>query len=123
MDKTEIIEILNKFPFDREDYWIITGGAMVLYGFREQTSDIDLGCNAKMADELEREGFLYRYTESGNRQFKYGECIEVFENWLCDAVTYIEGFPVITVKGLIEMKRELGRDKDLRDIRLIEEHR
>ena len=123
MNKTEIIHILNEFPFAREDYWIITGGAMVLYGFREQTSDIDLGCTTKMADELEREGFLYRISESGNRHFKYGEDIEVFENWLHDAVTYVEGFPVITIAGLIEMKRELGRDKDLRDIRLIEEHR
>ncbi len=55
MNKAEIIKILNKFPYPREDYWVITGGAMVLYGTKEQTSDIDLGCSKRMADALERE--------------------------------------------------------------------
>ncbi len=119
MNKTELLKNLREFPYAREDYWLITGGAMVLYGVKEQTSDIDLGCNEQLADQLERDGCFYRYTESGNRQFKYGEQIEIFENWLKDSVTQIEGVPVLTLRGLIEMKRELGREKDLKDIELI----
>ena len=122
VNKAEIIEKLNAFPYAREDYWIITGGAMVLYGIREQTHDIDLGCNTRMADALERDGFFDKYTESGRRHFRYGEDIEISENWLYDSVTTVEGFPVITIRGLIDMKRELGREKDMRDIRLINEY-
>ncbi len=122
MNKAEIIEKLNAFPYAREDYWIITGGAMVLYGIREQTNDIDLGCSTRMADALERDGFFDKYTESGRRHFRYGEDIEISENWLYDSVTTVEGFPVITIRGLIDMKRELGREKDMRDIRLINEY-
>ena len=87
VNKAEIIDKLNAFPYAREDYWIITGGAMVLYGIREQTHDIDLGCNTRMTDALERDGFFDKYTESGRRHFRYGEDIEISENWLYDSVT------------------------------------
>ena len=119
MNKAEMIAKLKAFPYDPAEYWVITGGAMVLYGIREESSDIDLGCTAQMADRLEQEGYLYKVTDDGNRWFKLGEDIEVFENWLFDTVDHVDGIPVISVQGLIEMKKDLGREKDLRDIALI----
>ena len=64
MDRKEIIGLLNEFPYPRQDYWVITGSAMVLYGIKEQTTDIDLGCSKKLGDELQRSGCIYQYTES-----------------------------------------------------------
>lgn len=121
MNKSEIIKHLETFPYDRREFWVITGAAMVLYGIKEETADIDLGCSSRMADELEKAGYFYKYTESGNRWFRCGEHIEIFENWLKDTVTEVEGFSTITLKGMVEMKWELGREKDMRDIALIEE--
>ena len=122
MDRQEIIERLRAFPYDSSEYWVITGGAMVLYGFRDQTGDIDLGCTKKMADQLEADGWLYKVQDNGRRSFRYGEDIEVFEDWLEDTVQNVEGIPVISVKGLIKMKKSIGREKDLRDIALIEDN-
>ena len=122
MNRNDIIEKLKMFPYDSKDYWVITGAAMVLYGIREVTHDIDMGCTADMADKLEKAGYLYKITSDGNRRFKIGDDIEVFENWLFDKVVYVEGIPVISIKGLTEMKQRLGREKDKRDIRLIEEY-
>ena len=119
MNKAEMTAKLKAFPYDPAEYWVITGGAMVLYGIREESSDIDLGCTAQMADRLEQEGYLYKVTDDGNRWFKLGNDIEVFENWLFDTVDHVDGIPVISVQGLIEMKKDLGREKDLRDIALI----
>ena len=119
MNKAEIKKELEVFPYSKEDYWLLTGGAMVLYGIKEETSDIDLGCNQKMADELERDGFFHEYTENGNRHFIYGDRIEIFENWINDSITLVDNIPVITISGLIEMKKELGREKDYKDIELI----
>lgn len=123
MDKRKIIETLKAFPYDPKDYWIITGSAMVMHGIREKTHDIDLGCNARMADALERDDFLCRISEDGNRCFRYGQDIEIFENWIFDGVIDIDGFQTISIQGLQEMKKSLGREKDLKDIRLIEEFR
>lgn len=122
MDKTEIIKELDIFPYCKEDYWVLTGSAMVLYGIKQQTSDIDLGCNQKMADELERDGFLFKLTESGNRHFKYNDCIEIFENWLNGTVIKVGNLPIVSISGLIEMKQELGREKDYKDIELIKDY-
>lgn len=122
MNRNEIIGRLRAFPYLAGDYWVITGAAMVLYGIREETQDIDLGCTARAADRLEAEGFLFRKTPDGKRQFRLEGGIEVFEDWLAGSVELVEGIPVVSIPGLIEMKRRLGREKDLRDIALINEH-
>ena len=121
MNKQDIINRLNKFPYNKDEYWVITGSAMVLYGIREKTHDIDMGCSSLMADQLEKDGYVPTITESGNRKFNIGEDIEIFENWLFDTIERIDDIPVISLKGLIEMKKDLGREKDFRDIALIEE--
>ena len=32
MNRQEILEQLKAFPYDRNEYWVITGSAMVIYG-------------------------------------------------------------------------------------------
>ena len=119
MNRQEILDRLSAFPYDRGEYWIVAGAAMVVRGFREQTADIDLGCSRKMADRLEADGRLYRRTADGKRWFRSGDSIEIFEDWLRDSVETVGGFQTVSLQGLIEMKRELGREKDLKDIKLI----
>ena len=45
---------------------------------------------------------------------------KLLEEWIFDKVDIREGIPVISLKGLLEMKKSLGREKDLEDIKLIE---
>ena len=119
LDKKQIIARLEELHLDDTKYWLITGGAMVLYGLREQTSDIDLGCTSDLADLLQQEGFPVERMPDGTRKIVVAEDVEIFENWLEDKVERFEGVPVISIQGLIEMKRALGREKDFRDTQLI----
>ena len=119
MDKEKLIARLKELPLDDAQYWLITGGAMVLYGLREQTSDIDLGCTSELADFLQEKGFPVEQLADGTRKIVVAEDVEIFENWLEDRVERFEGVPVISIQGLIWMKRALGREKDFRDIQLI----
>lgn len=119
LDKKQIIARLEELHLDDTKYWLITGGAMVLYGLREQTSDIDLGCTSNLANLLQQEGFPVERMPDGTRKIVVAEDVEIFENWLEDKVERFEGVPVISIQGLIEMKRALGREKDFRDIQLI----
>ena len=89
------------------------------YEIREETSDIDLGCTDRLADRLEADGYLHAVMANGKRWFKVGSDIELFEDWLYDTITLVDGIPVISIQGLIDMKRSLGREKDVRDIELI----
>ena len=76
----------------------------------------------EMADRLEEEGWLYRRMDDGRRWFKYGETIELSEDWMGDWVTEYDGFRVLTPEGIIRQKEELGREKDFRDIELLKEY-
>ena len=119
MNRQEILDALSAFPYDRSEYWAVTGGAMVLHGVRAGTTDVDLGCSAKLADRLEADGYLYRLQENGRRWFRYGEHIEIFEGWLYGGTETVDGIQVLSLNGLIEMKQALGREKDLKDLALI----
>ena len=119
MNKADILEQLDRFPYDRREYWVLTGAAMVLYGIRSQTADIDLGCTSQMADQLEAGGYLYQRTSDGKRWFRYGPSLEIFEDWIADSTVITDDFQLISLPGLLKIKQELGREKDLKDIALI----
>lgn len=123
LDKYSLLQQLQKLPFSEKEYWVVAGGAMVLYGFRPQTHDIDLGCSTRLADQLEQQGYTVSRCEDGTRKILYSEDIEIFENWIEGTVEIISGVPVVCIDGLIQMKRQLGREKDLADIALIEKMR
>ena len=123
MNRSDIKEKLRAFPYDPAEYWVVAGGAMVLYGLRAETADLDLGCTASLAERLAAEGVPCRRTADGKRWFRYGDDMEIFEDWLYDRVVPVEGVPVVSLEGLLEMKRRLGREKDEDDIRLITEYR
>ncbi len=118
-DKQSLIQRVQALSFPEREYWVVAGGAMVLHGFRPQTHDIDLGCSALLADKLERQGYPVSRCDDGNRKILYSEDIEIYEKWLEGTVELLDGVPVVSVDGLIEMKKKLGREKDLADIALI----
>ncbi len=119
-DKCSLLQRLQELPFPEKDYWVVAGAAMVLHGFRPQTHDIDLGCSTFLADKLEQQGYAVSLCEDGTRKILYSENIEIFENWIEGTVEIVSGIPVVCVDGLIQMKKKLGREKDLADIALIE---
>lgn len=121
MNRRDILQILNDLPFDRGEYWLVAGGAMVLYGLREETSDIDLGCSTRLADELERQGRRVIRWDDGTRQICYGPGIELFENWFPGQSNLVDNVPVLSLEGLLALKKSLGREKDAADIRRIED--
>ena len=120
MNRVELLKVLESLNLDSKEYWLITGGAMVFYGFRKETGDLDLGCTSKLADELEAKGHPVEIMPDGTRKICPALDVEIFENWIYDQVEIVDGIPVISVSGLITMKKIIGREKDIKDIQLIE---
>ena len=85
-DKKSLLQKLEEMNLDRTQYWLITGGAMVLYGAKEQTADIDLGCTSQLADQLQEKGCAVERMPDGTRRIVYDGQVEIFENWLEDQV-------------------------------------
>ena len=121
MDADRIRKRLAELNFDREQYRVSTGAAMVLYGIRLETADIDLGCTSALADALEKE-YPVTVLADGTRKFVLGGDVETFENWCAGETEELDGIPVVSPEGLITVKTALGREKDRRDIALIREY-
>lgn len=121
MNREELIRRVRALPFDASNYWLVAGGAMVLHGLRAETRDVDLGCDSALADWLEKQGCAVSGDRSDGRKIDYADDVEIFENWLYDEIILLEGIPVISLPGLREMKLAIGRQKDLRDVALIDE--
>ena len=122
MNRAELLNRLSELDLPKEEYWLITGGAMVLYGIRAETGDIDLGCTRGLSEALQARGCPTSVMPDGTRRIELAEDVELFEEWLHDGVEWLDGVPVITLQGLIAMKRQIGREKDMRDIALIEQY-
>ena len=74
-------------------------------------------CAIKETDKFRLVGFSVKSTLDEIVE-KY---VEIIEGWLFDDVVTVEGISVISLKGLLEMKKRLGRAKDTKDVELIEE--
>lgn len=122
MNKKDILQQLKKHNFDLSKIRIATGGAMVLYGIREQTHDIDIGCDSDVIDYYVDKGYQPIIMKDGTRKIALGEYIELFENWAKYETVLVEGYPCITLDNLADLKKKLGREKDFKDIKLIEEY-
>lgn len=119
LDKARILSRLSEAGFDRDHYWVLAGAAMVLHGVKPETRDIDLGCDTELADALQAAGCETIIDPDGSRRIRYGADMELFENWRAGEVEQISSVPVLSLAGIMELKRRLGREKDLRDMDLI----
>ena len=119
-DRNSLLEKLKELPLPKTEYWVVAGAAMVLHGFRPETRDIDLGCTTLLADRLQEQGYPVSRFDDGTRKITFSEDVELFENWIEGTKETVGGVPVVSADGLIQMKRALGREKDLEDIALIE---
>ena len=121
MTRADILERLRALDWPADEYWLVAGGAMVLYGLRAETHDLDLGCTTARADALEAAGVPFEEMSDGSgRRLTVSGDVEAFENWLMDRVELVDWVPVVSLQGLREMKRALGREKDLRDVARID---
>lgn len=120
--REDILRLTKELDFLGEDCWLTSGAALVLYGVKESTRDIDLICTTDLADKLEEQGVPFRRDGlDGTRIFAVSGQVEVLENWRTEEVIELEGLRAASLLSIRKQKEALGREKDLADIRLIDE--
>lgn len=123
MRRNEIIELLKKYKFDTKNYTVISGAAMVIANVKDQTNDIDIAVSKEYYNYL-----LNNY----NCEF---DCINIYNNkvFFIDNIinfsydyfdckyTVIDGIKVQTLDSIKQLKKNLNREKDIEDIKLIDD--
>ena len=122
LNKEQILEIMEELDLSSTDYWIVAGSALVMHDIKEWTNDIDLGCTTKLFEELALDYYEVKVNKDGTRRLKINDMVEVFENWNVDKIEIIDGLPVVSIESIKKQKMELGREKDFKDIELIDEY-
>lgn len=125
LNREDIINIMRKLDVPIEGYWIESGASLVLHGVRDTTNDIDIGCSSSFIDYLISLGYHYIYNPyklQNLRVIHIEDTIEIFEenSYAKSDIEIINGLPVWSLQRVRKQKEELGREKDNKDIILID---
>jgi len=118
------LAVLKKINLSVGQYAVFGSGPLAVRGIRP-ANDLDL----IVKDELWRE-LNKKYPSLDNRSIKIGK-IEVYRDWLpwlsdkdqlIDSAEIFDGVPFVKLEYVLAWKKKMGRDKDLADIKLIENY-
>ena len=121
LKKDDIFKILESHNFNKEEIIIISGAAMVIRNYKEETDDIDISVSKKYYEELlkTKKCTLERIIDGIHIWF-IDDIINFSTNFYNSEYSEINGYKVQTIKSVIELKKSLGRKKDLIDIERIQ---
>ena len=121
MKRNEIIDKLKKYNLDSTRYIVISGAAMVLYGIKEETPDIDISVDISLGKELlnNYDAKIEKINNDGTKTYIINDELNFGINYYTENKGYIEDIPVQTVEDILFLKQMLNREKDKKDIELI----
>ena len=119
MRAKDIRQTLAELALDTNEYRINAGGAMVLYGLREETHDLDIWCTKKLGDVLAQR-CAFETMPDGTRRFVPAPDVEIYENLQPGETVLLDGIPVASLREVLAFKRSLNREKDQKDIAVLE---
>lgn len=120
LNKAAILQKLKELNLPKDQYCIMTGAALVLHGVKKYTRDIDIGCTEELFQRLLRQGHKLKQLKSFEG-ITIDDCMEIFKNWQVEKVVFIDDIPVADIYCIRKFKQGLYREKDIRDIELIDE--
>lgn len=124
MKRNEIIDKLKKYNLDSTRYIVISGAAMVLYGIKEETPDIDISVDISLGKELlnNYDVKIEKINNDGTKAYIINDELNFGINYYTENKAYIEDIPVQTVEDILFLKQMLNREKDKKDIELIKRY-
>ncbi len=121
INNKDIIDIINKYKLDKEQFIVISGAALALNNIKETTNDIDIWCDEGYYNYL-----LKNYKCDFEKTDKYGNKVYLIDNIINFGVSFkpkeiniINGIKVASLEDTLELKKIFNREKDKIDIDLI----
>ena len=118
MNKQEFMARLEELDLPVTEFVILSGGSMLMRGLREQTNDLDLSASKKLAEILH----LYDCPRDHHGLYIPFENVQMDDDMERFHFDVIDGYQCESLEDVIEQKRKWNRDKDHRDIEVIEEY-
>ena len=120
MNKEELIELIESLKIDREEFWILSSGALVLRGLYPDAGDLDIAVTEKGLQQL-REN--YNLIEKANGWYIVNDKVECIldtkEPW---KIEKWGEYNLQSIEKYYEFLKESNREKDKARIPLLEEY-
>lgn len=130
MGNKNIFEQVKKLNLPMGKYVIFGSGPMGIRGIRE-CHDVDIIVSEGVLEEIKKNpAWKVKKFETGRQTFVFGD-IELWKDWwpgkwdtedLIKRADIIDDLPFATLEDVLKWKKIFGREKDLKDIKLIEEY-
>ncbi len=122
MNKSQIIEIIEKYQLDKSQFIVISGAALVLLGIKNETKDIDIWCDENYSNYL-LENYqceFERINELGNNAYMINQIINFGTSFQPKETIIIDGIRCSSLIDILLLKKFLNRKKDKELIKRIE---
>ena len=120
MNKKELIELIESLKLNKEEYWILSSGALVMRGIYPDAGDLDIAVTEKGLQEVKRN---YNLKKKDNGWYIVSDKIECVldkkEPWKIEK--YGE-YNLQSLQKYYEFLKESNREKDKARIPLIEKY-
>ena len=120
MNKEELIELIESLKLDKNEYWILSSGALVIRGIYPDAGDLDIAVTEKGLQELKKN---YNLKEKANGWYIVNDKIECVldtkEPWKIEK--YGE-YNLQSIEKYYEFLKESNREKDKVRIPLVKEY-
>ena len=124
MNKDELIELMNTLKIDKEEFWVLSSGALVLRDIYEDAGDLDIAVTSKGFEQLKEN---YNLIEKENGWYIVNDKVEC----VCDGnkkeLKYVPeklecGYFVQNIFEYLEYLKSSSREKDMKRIPLVENY-
>jgi len=131
MTREDILEKIKTLNFKYGDYIVFGSCPLALHGIRE-TKDIDLLVNQDIYETLKKTGWKEDEVQ-GKKGVVKSDVFEAYTEWnfgeynpsitdLLESAEVVDGIPFANLEEVVKWKQIFGREKDIKDLELIEEY-
>ena len=120
MNKEELIKLIESLKLDKNEYWILSSGALVIRGIYPNAGDLDIAVTEKGLQQLKEN---YNLIEKANGWYIVNDKVECIldtkEPW---KIEKFGEYNLQSIEKYYEFLKESNREKDKARIPLVEEY-
>jgi hypothetical protein len=129
MGNKDLFQQLKELKLPSGKYAVFGSGPMCIRGWKDCSHDLDIIVTKDVWDEyLGKEGWEVRTMHQGS-EYLWNDDLELWKDWgpgqwnikkLIERAERIDDLPFVRLETVIEWKKLNAREKDLKDIEIIE---
>ena len=113
MNKEELLKLVESLNIPKDEYYILGGGSLVMFGIKETTSDLDLCVSNELFAKLKEKYNLDEKDKNECGFYQISDIIEIIPNPKEEFTAQeIDGYKVEELKRILEFKKKRNDPKD-----------